>query len=672
MAATRLRAPQCQSSGRRRSQAGYLLFEATVAVALIASAVVAYLSLQTVQTRIDNGIGVGAHYARVNEALGQYMTLHYAALKKLPPDCSVHGLASTTSKTRPSLGEGCKMSINGESVSNGLQPTVAELVAISLLPAATTDALRLNTLSTISEPDTNGSPSSKLTRARLHAVITQRCVATQATSTLRGRYVLIRRPVAADTLALDEIEVLVNGSNVAGSAVLSASTAYTDSQTNAAAYYAPRNLVDRLQTLAPSTPYQVPGLFRSLGSNPGGAWVQLDLGMTRDISSIGLRSAQGNTGQGSTGSTWAAEGSSLIVQVNNEAAETGNFLTTGTSQIREAKPTLLLPGKMVYVSSDAFSAGAPLDLTPTAQGCPSGSLMALSSLVFNTQPYALTGEQGSGALLATVTQAAGTEAVMSNPVSGGELTGRVFSIDNPLRNYEASEKGIGVGGIIAVRNGYDSYSTSLQTRADGSNPPTAAWDFNNKNLTGVDHLESASASVRGDLTTQGALSANKAGFNELKLPLAVAGNACEKLSQSIAQNTDGQLLTCAGSLWKSALASTVNTQDYYEIDITREPAGLVLPSVKRCLKEICTVGEGRELGTLLDINRYKTRLRLDEWFPVVVGHTLTERLTESSGNSRNPIDTNFSLSKNGEFWSVDVTGGESVVKLKLRFYKINN
>jgi hypothetical protein len=55
-----------------------------------------------------------------------------------------------------------------------------------------------------------------------------------------------------------------------------------------------------------------------------------------------------------------------------------------------------------------------------------------------------------------------------------------------------------------------------------------------------------------------------------------------------------------------------------------------------------------------------------------VGHTLTERLTESSGNSRNPIDTNFSLSKNGEFWSVDVTGGESVVKLKLRFYKINN
>jgi hypothetical protein len=664
----RLRAPQCQRSGRRRSQAGYLLFEATVAVALIASAVVAYLSLQTVQTRIDNGIGVGAHYARVNDALGQYMTLHYAALKTLPPDCSVHGLASTTSKTRPSLGEGCKLSINGESVSNGLQPAVAELVALSLLPAATTDALRLNTLSTISEPETNGSGSSKLTRARLHAVITQRCVATQAASTLRGRYVLIRRPVATDNLALDEIEVLVNGSNVAGSAVLSASTAFTDGQTNAAAYYAPRNLVDRLQTLAPSSPYQVPGLFRSLGSNPGGAWVQLDLGMTRDISSIGLRSAQGNTG--STGSTWAVEGLSMSVQVNNEAAETGNFLMTGTSQIREAKPSLLLPGKMVYVSSDAFSAGAPLDLTPTAQGCPSGSLMALSSLVFNTQPYALTGEQGSGALLATVTQAAGTEAVMSNPVSGGELSSRVFSIDNPLRNYEASEKGIGVGGIIAVRNGYDSYSTSLQTRADGSNLPTAAWNFNSKNLTGVDHLESASASVRGDLTTQGALSANKAGFNELKLPLAVAGNACEKLSQSIAQNTDGHLLTCAGSLWKSAQADTVNSQEYYEIDLIRTPpAGLLWPSVKRCLKEICTDGSGRELGTLLDSNnRYKTRLRYDAWFPVVMGHTLTE----SSGTPRNPIDTSFSLSKNEEFWSVDVTGGESVVKLKLRFYKINN
>jgi hypothetical protein len=47
-------------------------------------------------------------------------------------------------------------------------------------------------------------------------------------------------------------------------------------------------------------------------------------------------------------------------------------------------------------------------------------------------------------------------------------------------------------------------------------------------------------------------------------------------------------------------------------------------------------------------------------------------LTESSGTPRNPIDTSFSLSKSEEFWSVDVTGGESVVKLKLRFYKINN
>jgi hypothetical protein len=657
MAATRLRATQCQSSGRRRSQAGYLLFEATVAVALIASAVVAYLSLQTVQTRIDNGIGVGAHYARVNEALGQYMTLHYAALKKLPPDCSVHGLASTTSKTRPSLGEGCKLSINGESVSNGLQPTVAELVAISLLPAATTDALRLNTLSTISEPDTNGSPSSKLTRARLHAVITQRCVATQATSTLRGRYVLIRRPVAADTLALDEIEVLVNGSNVAGSAVLSASSAYTDSQTNAAAYYAPRNLVDRLQTLAPSTPYQVPGLFRSLGSN---AWVQLDLGMTRDISSIGLRSAQGNTG--STGSTWAAEGLSMSVQVNNEAAETGNFLTTGTSQIRQANASLLLPGKMVYVSSDAFSPGAPLVLTPTAQGCPSGSLMALSSLVFNTQPYALTGEQGSGALLATVTQAAGTEAVMSNPVSGGELTGSVFSIDNPLRNYEASEKGIGVGGIIAVRNGYDSYSTSLQTRADGSNPPTAAWNFNSKNLTGVDHLESASANVRGDLTTQGALSANKAGFNELKLPLAVAGKACEKLSQSIAQNTDGQLLTCADSLWKSALASTVNTQEYYELFLSRKPPGSYTASVRYCVNAICDANPTRVTVDLKG-NSHTTNLKTVQWFPVVASHSL------HSGNS---LNTSFSLTQPGDFWVIDLYGEKTDVSLTLRFYKINN
>jgi hypothetical protein len=657
---------------RARRQSGYLLLEATVVAALMASAVVAYIAIHTVQTRFDQGKAVGAHYARINEALGQYMTLHYEALKKLAPDCSVHGLAAALSKTIPGMGTACNLTVNAKSVYNGLQPTVAELVALSLLPAATTDALQINALVTISEPNRYGNAvSGNWTRARLHAVITQSCVATQAKSTLQGRYVLVRRPVATENLAFDEIEVMVNGSNIANASVLSSSTPFNDGQTNAAAYYATGNLVDRLQTLAPNLPYQLPGLFRSLGSNTGGAWVQLDLGMQRDISSIGLRAAQGNSGPGATGNTWAAEGSALSVSVNNAPADgTGNFLTTATSQIRQANATGLLPGNMVYVSSDSFSAGTTLDLTPTAQGCPNGSLTVLSSLLFNTQPYELPSWQGSGAMLATVIQTAGTEAAMSNPLTGGELSSPVFSIPNPLRLYDPSDPGdiigVGVGGIIAVRNGYQSYNRNLQTRADGSNPPTSAWNFNNKNLTSVDNFESASASVRGDIINYGALYGNKAAFSQLKLPLALADSACSNFTQDIARSTSGQLLTCSNSLWKSLLANTINTQEYFEIDILRVPNGFPMQSVQYCVNASCSASSTPVLGTLSG-SAYLTTLRTDQWFPVVGSYEINTQI----GINASFLDSRFGLEESGSFWSIDARGITNVVKLKIRFYKIN-
>ena len=649
-----------------RSQAGYLLLEALVVLAVMGSAVVAYMALQMVQTRIDQGKAIGSHYARINEGLGQYMTLHHVALKKLPPDCSVHGLASTTSKTRPATGLTCNLTVNGQLVSNGLQPTVAELAKLGLLPAATTGAMGLNALVTISEPNGNGAAASRnWTPARLLAVITQRCVATQANNSLQGRYVLVRRPTTTDNLALDEIEVMVNGSNVASSAVLSTSSAYNDGATNAAAYYSPINLVDRQLTRAPGIPYQAPGLFRSLARANAGAWVQLDLGTQRDISSIGLRAVQGNTGTGATGNTWAAEGASLIVEINNAPADnTGQFVSTTSSQIRQARPTGLVPGSMRYVSSEAFSSAAAVSLTPTAQGCPTDSMMVLSSLLFNTQPYELPTWQGSGAMLATAMLTAGTEAVMSNPVKGGELESRLLSIANPLRYYDpdnpADITGIGVGGIIAVRNGYDSYSTSLQTRADGSNLPTAAWNFNQKNLTGVGNFESASANVRGDL------SANKAAFNELKLPIATTGTLCSSLTQSIAQTTDGQLLSCISNQWKSALAGTVNAKQYYEIDISRGPNGSPFQALtKYCGNEFCTPNSA-SMFPVLD-GKILTPLPSDQWFPVVGGYDITQ----PTGTAGNVVSSNFNVYDSQGNWLIATTGTTAAVKLTLRFYKIN-
>ncbi len=660
-------------------QSGYTLVEASIVMALMAASFVSYQALQATQARIETGNVIGAQYARVNEGLGRYMTLHYEALQKIDPACSIHGLAAMTSKTKPIID--CSISINGTNIENGLQPTVVHLVTLGLLPADTTRYLNIGTLQTISKPDERGNVAEKnWADYGLMAVITQSCVAAQTAPNLQGRYVLLRRMLPESDIALDEVEVMVNGSNVASSAVLSGSLVFNDGAANAAAYYGLNNLVDRQMTRSPPAPgaaYQGPGLFRSLSTGTVSGWVQLDLGMPRDISNIGLRSAQSYPDMGAVGYNWAGQGEFMNVEVNNEPAVNGRFVETPTSQIRKVTLFSIAPGKMLYTSGSSFLPWSRVDLTPTKQGCPNNSLMTLSSLLFNAQPFRLGRWQGAGARLATVTQTAGPEAVMSNPATGGELIGRSFSIPNPLRSYDPQKEppdliGTGVAGIIAVRNGYDSISKTLQTRVDGSNLPTAAWDFNAKNLTSVGNFDTASANVRGDLTAQGALSANQGAFNELKLPVASIGSACNNSTQSLAQNADGLLLTCGGYLWKSALTNTVNTKEYFLVDIIKGPTtlggpiGFPIQSVQYCINASCAAATGNVLGSFAG-TAYLTTLRTDQWFPVVGGY----EITQPAGTANNTVSSYFRLAESEGYWSIDFTGTTALGKLKLRFYKIN-
>ena len=666
-------------SGRAQKQSGFGLLEISIVLALLASAMVAYMALQMTTTRIDQGQVIGAQYARINDGLGQYMTLHHVALKKLPPGCSVHGLASVSSKTRPT-GLACGLTINGTSMVNGLQPKAAELVALGLLNEGTTDTLILGYTNTISEPAANGTVSSNnWTPPRLLPVITQRCVSTGSTSNLRGRYVLVRRPTSGTSMALDEIEVMNGGSNIASSAVLSSSPTYTDAAVNAANYYGLANLVDRQLTLSPpaaGVAYQTPGLFRSRVTAGVSSWVQLDLGFVRDISSIGVRTVRGNAG--ATGDTWEQEGSSLAVEISHEAVNpaTGRFVSTATSQIRSTALTAAsvppaTPGNMRYVVSSEFSDPLSVDLTPTAQGCPNGSMMELSSLLFNTQPYTVPGWQGSGAMLATVVKFAGNEAVMSNPVGVGELTRQGISITNPLRYYNPNPQlndivGTGVGGIIAVRNGYDSYSATLQTRSDGSNLPTAAWNFNGKNLTGVDTFSSASANVSGDISAQGALSANQGAFNALKLPVSTAGSTCSNATETIAQTSTGLLMNCIGSKWKSVVADTVSTREYYQVDISQNTASAYAVTTQYCSNGTCSTATS-VLGTP-SLGAFATTLKTAEWFPVLGGYQILQDAGSPAANKT--LSGVFNLRENGLVWSLYFKGSDLTL-LKLRFYKIN-
>lgn len=658
-------------------QSGFTLMEVSVAMALVAAAYISYIKLQRTEAVMETGNVIGAKYARVNEGLGRYMTLHHEALQKLDPACSIHGLAYMTSKTKPPADSvDCQISINGVSVENGLQPDVLHLVKLGLVPSDTTRWINLPSRQTISQPDpvTGEAKEKNWAPWGLMAVITQSCVAAQTGINLQGRYVLLRRFLPESDIALDEVEVMVNGSNVASSAVLSGSPVFDDGAANAATYYGLNNLVDRQITRSPPAKgeaYQGPGLFRSKSSGTASGWVQLDLGMSRNISSIGLRSVQSpQSRENEQGFNWTAQGDPMIVEVNNEPAVDGRFVETKTSQIREARLADFVPGKMLYTSDRYFYPWSKVELTPTKQGCPPNSVMTLSSLLFNAQPFLLGAWQGSAARLATVTRSAGSEAVMSNPATGGELVGRTFSIPNPLRAYDLQKEddiGTGMAGVIAVRNGYDGISKTLQTRVDGSNLPTASWNFNNKSLTGVDNFESASANVSVDLTNTGALYGNKATFNELKLPVAGAGDACSGLTQTIAQNANGQLLTCVGTLWKSVLANTLNTQEFYEIDIVSDPTGPQRYSSRYCANAACTPSSNLLLGAPTGTT-YPTSLFSRQWFPVVSGY----ELTQPAGTAGNVVSSAYSLLESGDMWAIDLKGSTAVAKLKLRFYKINS
>jgi hypothetical protein len=662
----------------RFRQAGITLLETTVALALMAASTIAYLSAQTMTARVDQGKVVGAQYARFNTALGQYMALHHGALKSLPPACSQHGLASVTSLTKPN-GLACSVKVNETTtVFNGLQPTPAELASLGLLPAGYTGELSLRFLTTISEPRQDGTAvTGNYTPPRLLAVVSQACVAVP--STLTGRYVLVRRKDAGTNLSMDEVEVIVNGSNIASSAAIKSSAPYFDNRQNSLAYYSSKNLVDRLvTTISTNGPYVTTGLFRSVVTSPSRAWVQLDLGWQREISSIGLRSAQGPT---TTSTLWPTEGANPVVEVSNKPVNESTGLfdpSTVDYPVRKVELSGLVPGTTNYVSNENFTAAPTANsLIPTDQGCLQGSQMVLSSLIFNTQPFALPNWQGSGALLATVAQSAGVEALMSDPVAGGELKTTGMTLPNPLRYYNPDavppdSTGAGVGGIIAVRNGYDSLNTSGLTTPDGKNMPTAAWNFNNNDLTGVNNFESATATVRGNLAAQGAISAstvsaNQASFSDLKLSTAIAGGICSSSAQSVALSNASQLMTCVNNVWTSVLTKTVNGSVYHKVQLIKEASGAHTPNHFYCVDGVCVNSAQSPIPSALLArtgDTYPTDLKITEWVPVVG----SVRVEPSSGT----VSTYHNVKEDSrEKWSVDINASNARIEVIMRFYKIN-
>ena len=129
--------------------------------------------------------------------------------------------------------------------------------------------------------------------------------------------------------------------------------------------------------------------------------------------------------------------------------------------------------------------------------CPDPTLRRdLRSVVFNTRPYANVDNQlynilgealrvlpnDAGMSIPLVTNIALNLVGRANPGAVDTIVDNNFvNIPNPVQVSGAA----GQVGILGVRGGYGSSGFQQFARRDGSAPPSAPWDFNNQNLTGV-------------------------------------------------------------------------------------------------------------------------------------------------------------------------------------------
>ena len=126
------------ASAAKPSQSGFSLLEISVALMLLAAVTLGYLYNQSRQSAVSLARTQAGYYQVVSAAVTQYMSNNYALLKALPPKtCSDVQLFTESTAATPPVACGINALFSSGSasspVSNGLQPTVAELKATGYL-----------------------------------------------------------------------------------------------------------------------------------------------------------------------------------------------------------------------------------------------------------------------------------------------------------------------------------------------------------------------------------------------------------------------------------------------------------------------------------------------------------------------------------------------------------
>ena len=121
--------------GPHKRQSGFTLIELTVALTVATGLAIFVMSLNMASTESLRSGFVAQQYRMLGQAVAAYMGRHHAALVALPPECAHVVLHASLIPSAPSVA--CQLSgLAGSTVANGLQPTVAELIALNVLDSS--------------------------------------------------------------------------------------------------------------------------------------------------------------------------------------------------------------------------------------------------------------------------------------------------------------------------------------------------------------------------------------------------------------------------------------------------------------------------------------------------------------------------------------------------------
>jgi len=287
-------------------------------------------------------------------------------------------------------------------------------------------------------------------------------------------------------------------------------------------------------------------------------------------------------------------------------------------------------GRVCLATHTATPGSVSVAQVPGASGCPALTTTSLTSLVFNTQPYTYSTQSSFGFAnrMGSLWSEIGADAAMSNMTTGGELKGSNFQVTNPVRK---SANNVGVGGIVAVRNGYGAAYPNNHARVDGSNPPTADWSFANNSIKDVTKLTAQSVDAQ-------TVVAKVVDAEALKLGDRNEGDACDASKENVSFGNDTILLCKSGKWTPFGAKGTVNGLEYYEFVLNKNSGQGMALSVTHCPKSGCSVGYSFSNGGPVELI---TSLKNDEWQPVLV------RAVDQPNGLNGVVQTNYGFEVDG-------------------------